>query len=432
MSQRRDAEAWHTLSADEVAKRVRTEPTRGLSSGEASRRLEQYGFNALAEEPGRSPLAIVVDQFRSLIVVLLLAATAVALALGEALEAIAIVAVIVLNALIGFMTEWKAERALTALRRQTSAVAQVLRDGEEHQVPATGLVVGDVVALVAGAKVPADGRIIESVRLHVEEAPLTGESQPVAKTVEPLAGEETAVADRRNMAFMGTTVTDGRGRLIVTATGMRTEVGKIGKLIEEAGDHDTPLERKLAQLGRALVGVVLGLALVIVFAGWLRGHRLLYMLEVGISLAIAAVPEGLLAVATMTLALGMQRMARMGVLVRRLPAVETLGATTVICTDKTGTLTRNEMTVRALQLGDRRVELTGSGYVAIGEFRIDGERVDPGRDHHIALALRIGVLCSDARIDDAGGHLVVLGDPTEAALIVAGAKAGLEQTQLNR
>jgi Ca2+-transporting ATPase len=234
------------------------------------------------------------------------------------------------------------------------------------------------------------------------------------------------------MAFMGTTVTSGRGRMIVTATGMRTEVGKIGRLIEDVADRDTPLERRLAQLGRVLVGVVLGLAVVIVLAGWFRGHRFLYMLEVGISLAIAAVPEGLLAVTTMTLALGMQRMARMRVLVRQLPAVETLGSTTVICTDKTGTLTRNEMTVRALQLGERRVEITGSGYAATGEFRVQGRRVDPGGDDHIALALRIGALCSDARIDRVDGRVVVLGDPTEAALIVAAEKAGLEQTTLNR
>ena len=432
MNERAQPETWHTLSADEVAMRVGTEPERGLSGAEAARRLGRYGLNALAETPGRSSLAIVVDQFRSLIVVLLLAATAVALALGETIEAIAIFAVIVLNALIGFLTEWKAEQALTALRRQTSAVAQVLRDGEDHQIPATRLVFGDVVAMAAGTRVPADGRIIESVRLHVDEAPLTGESQPVGKTTDPLPDGHVAVADRLNMAFMGTTVTDGRGRMIVTATGMRTEVGKIGRLIEEAGEQDTPLERKLSQLGRVLVGVVLGLAFVIVLAGWLRGHRFLYMLEIGISLAIAAVPEGLLAVATMTLALGMQRMAGMRVLVRRLPAVETLGATTVICTDKTGTLTRNEMTVRTLQLGERRVEVSGSGYVATGEFRVQDRLVDPGRDDHIVLALRIGALCNDARIDHADGRIVVLGDPTEAALIVAAAKAGLEPTALNR
>jgi Ca2+-transporting ATPase len=426
------AEAWHALPADEVGRRTHTDPGHGLSGAEAARRLTQHGPNALTETAARSLLAIVGDQFKSLIVVLLLAAAGVALALDEGVEAAAIVAVIILNALVGFVTEWKAEQALTALRRQLSAVAQVVRDGREHQVSARDLVPGDIVVLAAGARVPADGRVSESVRLQAEEAALTGESQPVAKTTDPLLDRNAPVADRRNMLFMGTTVTAGRGRMIVTATGMRSEVGKIGTLIEGAGDQDTPLERKLAQLGRVLVGVVLALGLVIVLAGWLRGHPFLYMLEVGISLAIAAVPEGLLAVTTMTLALGMQRMAGMRVLVRRLPAVETLGSTTVICTDKTGTLTRNEMTVRALHLGDRRVEVTGSGYAASGEFRIGGQRVDPDRDEHLTLALRIGVLCSDASIDRDGGRSAVLGDPTEAALIVAAAKAGLEQAVLNR
>ncbi|MGH7305637.1 MAG: cation-translocating P-type ATPase [Candidatus Rokuibacteriota bacterium] len=425
-------EVWHTLPADEVASRMRTEPERGLSRAEAVRRLEEHGANALVETRGRSALAIVVGQFRSLIVALLLAATAVALALGDSIEAAAILVVIILNALIGFLTEWKAEQALTALRKQTLAVAQVIRDGEEHQVSAAAVVPGDVAVLAAGVRVPADGRVITSVELRVEEAALTGESRPVAKLTQPIPDADAPVADRRSMVFMGTTVTDGRGRMIVTATGMHTEVGRIGTLIDEAGDQDTPLERKLAQVGRVLVGIVLALGVVIVLAGWLRGNQFLYMLEVGISLAIAAVPEGLLAVATMTLALGMQRMAEMRVLVRRLPAVETLGSTTVICTDKTGTLTQNEMTVRALQLGERRVEITGSGYAVSGEFRVGGQRVDPESDDHLILALRIGVLCGDAKIDRVDGRAVVLGDPTEAALIVAAAKAGLEQTTLNR
>jgi Ca2+-transporting ATPase len=415
-----------------VARRLETDATRGLTGAEVARRLGQYGPNALAETRGRPALAIFVGQFKSLIVALLIAATAVALALGETIEAIAILIVLALNAAIGFLTEWKAEQALTALRKQTSAVAHVIRDGEAHQVPAADLVPGDVALLAAGARVPADGRVIEGARLQVEEAALTGESQPVSKTSDPLQDEHAVLADRVNMAFMGTTLTDGRGRMIVTATGMRTEVGRIGALIEEAADQDTPLEQKLAQLGRALVGIVLALCAVIVLAGWLRGINLLYMLEVGISLAIAAVPEGLPAVTTMTLALGMQRMARLRALVRRLPAVETLGSTTVICTDKTGTLTQNEMTVRALHLAARRVEVTGSGYAAGGDFRVQGHRIEPRGDDHLSLALRIGVLCSDATIDRTDGRAAVLGDPTEAALLVAAEKAGLARAGLDR
>jgi Ca2+-transporting ATPase len=426
------ADAWHTLHADEVAKRLHTEPAHGLSGAEAARRLERHGANALVESHGRSRVSIFLEQFKSLIVGLLLAASSVAVALGESIEAVAILVVIILNAVIGFFTEWKAQEALTALRRQTSAVAQVIRDGQGRQVLAAALVPGDVAVLAAGTRVPADGRVIESVRLRVEEAALTGESQPVAKITHALSDPNAPLGDRRNMVFMGTTVSDGRGRMLVTTTGMRTEVGKIGALIDETGGQDTPLEQKLAQLGRVLVGTVLALCLVIVVGGWLRGNRLLYMLEVGISLAIAAVPEGLLAVVTMTLALGMQRMARMRVLVRRLPAVETLGSTTVICTDKTGTLTRNEMTVRAVQLGERRVEVTGSGYAAAGEFRVGGQRLEPRGDDHLLLAVRIGVLCSDARIDRADGRAVVLGDPTEGALIVMAEKAGLAQAPLNR
>ena len=258
---------------------------------------------------------------------------------------------------------------------------------------------GDVVVLAAGSRVPADGRVAEAVRLLVEEAALTGESLAVAKATDPVADPVAPLGDRADMAFMGTTITDGRGRLIVTATGARTEMGKIGALIDEAGTRDTPLERKLAQLGQALVGVVLALCAVIVLAGFLRGHPFLPMLEVGISLAIAAVPEGLPAVATMTLAMGMQRMARMRALVRRLPAVETLGSTTVICTDKTGTLTRNEMTVRAYVLEGERIEVTGTGYAPDGEFHRDGRPVDARTDDHLTLALRIGALCNDAAIE---------------------------------
>ena len=427
-----DREAWHTLTVAEVAARLRTDAGRGLAAAEAARRLRQYGPNALAETPGRSPLAIFAAQFRSLIVLLLVAATAVAFAMGETTEAVAILVVILLNAVIGFLTEWRAEQALTALQKQAVAVAQVIRGGEEREVPAAELVPGDVVVIAAGARVPADGRVAEAARLLVEEAALTGESLAVAKDTDPVADPVAPLGDRADMAFMGTTITDGRGRLIVTATGARTEMGKIGALIDEAGTRETPLERKLAQLGQALVGVVLALCAVIVVAGFLRGHAFLLMLEVGISLAIAAVPEGLPAVATMTLAMGMQRMARMRALVRRLPAVETLGSTTVICTDKTGTLTRNEMTVRAFVLEGERLEVTGTGYTTEGEFHRDGRPVDAKADGRLTLALRIGALCNDASIELRDGQNAVLGDPTEGALIVAAAKAGLDRPALDR
>ena len=423
---------WHTLSSDETVKRLTTDATRGLTQTEVVSRSARYGPNALAASKRRSLIAIFAHQFQSLVVALLVAAGGVALALGETVEAVAILIVIVLNAVIGFVTEWKAESALDALRKETVPVAHVLRDGEPRQIPAMELVPGDVVVLTAGVRVPADGRIVEQVRLQVEEAALTGESVPVTKNADPLPDRDAPIGDRINMVHMGTAVTDGRGTFVVTATGMQTEMGLIGTLVADADTRRTPIEDKLAHLGRVLLVLVIALSAVIVVAGWLRGNEFLYMLEVGISLAIAAVPEGLPAVTTMTLALGMRRMARMHALVRRLPAVETLGSTTVICTDKTGTLTKNEMTVRAFEVGARRVEVTGSGYVPTGEFRVGGANVAVGFDDPLGLALRIGMLCNDAKVDRVNDGVTILGDPTEAALIVAAEKGGLDRAAVER
>ena len=297
------------------------------------------------------------------------------------------------------------------------------RDGAEHELPAVDLVPGDIVLLAAGDRVPADGRVIEQARLQVDEAALTGESLPVLKSADTVADRGAALGDQTSMAHLGTAVTDGRATLVITATGARTQMGRIGTLIAEAGDSGTPLEAKLAQLSRALLVIVLVLCAVIVLVGWLRGNALLYMVEVGISLAIAAVPEGLLAVTTMTLAVGMQRMAAMHALVRRLPAVEALGSTTVICTDKTGTLTRNEMTVRVLDVAGQRIEVTGTGYATEGDLSVGGQKLDPtatdGSRDALVIALRIATLCNDAKLDRSQGAVTVLGDPTEAALLVA-------------
>ncbi len=424
-------EAWHMLPVEEAVERQKTDVAQGLTQAEAARRLVRFGRNALAQAHQRSTLSIFVAQFQSLIVALLVAATAIAFAMGDNIEAVAILVVIVLNAGIGFFTEWKAAQALSALQKQAVRVAHVMRDGAASEIPAAELVPGDLVVLAAGARVPADGRIVECVRLQIEEAALTGESNAVTKTADPLPDEDAALGDRFNMAFLSTTITEGRGRLLVTATGAQTEVGKIGVLIDEATTRDTPLEQKLAQLSRLLIVVVLALCAVIVLAGWLRGVTdFWHMLEIGVSLAIAAVPEGLPAVATMTLALGMQRMARMRALVRRLPAVETLGSTTVICTDKTGTLTKNEMTACVYMLDQRRVEVTGTGYVPEGKFQDGDKPVDPRADEHLALALRIGMLCNDAKVERADGQNTVLGDPTEAALIVAAEKAEMNVAAL--
>ena len=424
-------QAWHTLSSEATVERLKADVSNGLTQTEAKSRLAKSGPNTLPQAKQRTTIEILLSQFRSLIVLLLVVATAIALAMSDYVEAVAILVVIILNAAIGFFTEWKAAHALTALQKQSVRVAQVIRDSKETEIPAADLVQGDLVVLVAGARVPADGRIIECVRMQIEESALTGESNAVVKTADLIEDENAMLGDRLSMAYLGTTVTDGRGRLLVTAIGSDTEVGKIGVLIDEATTRATPLEQKLAQLGRSLIAITIALCAIIVLAGWLRGvSDLWHMLEIGLSLAIAAVPEGLPAVATMTLALGMQRMATMRALVRRLPAVETLGSTTVICTDKTGTLTKNEMTVCVLMLDQRRIEVTGSGYSVDGTFQEGGKPFEATTDEHLALALRIGMLCNDAKVERINGNETVLGDPTEAALIVVAEKAKISLADL--
>jgi P-type Ca2+ transporter type 2C len=424
--------SWYLLPPLEVEQYLDTDHKNGLSETEAKKRLQLYGLNALTSTPSRSALSILIAQFKSLIVVLLIAAASLAFLLNETVEGFAILVVIVINAVIGFLTELRAEQAITALQAQTVATAHVLRNKAEHKIPAEKLVPGDVVVLSAGERVPADGRLVESVYLQIQEASLTGESLPVNKIDEALSSENGNIplGDRTNMAYMGTVITDGRGLMLVTDTGMKTEVGKIGTMIDEAVTQDTPLERRLEQLGRALIGIVAVLCAVIVTAGVLRGENLLYMLEVGISLAIAAVPEGLPAVATMTLALGVQRMAKKHALMRRLHAVETLGSTTVICTDKTGTLTKNEMTVTRIVLNGDQFDVTGSGYEIQGTFRNNRGVRNAHENEHLMLALQIGTLCNDAELEYTERGISILGDPTEGALIVAAEKAGLHHDDL--
>ena len=428
--------AWHTRSLSDSVRELGSDLARGLTSTEAARRLAADGPNTVAAPTTRSALAMLANQFRSLMVALLVVAGGIALGMGDVIEALAIAVVIVLNAAIGFATERKAAGALARLRSDAVLLARVRRDGHERELPAQALVPGDVVLVAAGDRVPADGRVFEDALLEVDEATLTGESLPVGKSAGPVGDRDAAIGDRSSMLYMGTAITSGRGGCLVTTTGAHTEMGKIGTLLARVDERRTPLEAKLAQLSRALLVVVLVLCAVIVVAGLLRGNGLLSMIEIGISLAIAAVPEGLLAVTTMTLAVGMQRMVKMNALVRRLPAVEALGSTTVICSDKTGTLTRNEMTVRAYEIAGRHIDVSGIGYAVDGEFRVAGEKLQPLADdaagRALQLALRIGALCNDARIDRSGGRAVVLGDPTEAALVVAAEKAGMPPATLER
>ena len=424
---------WHTLSLEATVHLLKSDDERGLTQSEAAERLTRFGPNSIAQAHERSAWSILIAQFKSLIVGLLVVATVIAFAMNESLEGSAILVVIFVNAMIGFFTEWRAEQALNALQRQTVPVGHVIRDGGEHEIPAKDLVPGDLVVLSAGTRVPADGRIVEAIRLQIEEAVLTGESLPVNKTSEAVTEADAALGDRLNMGFLGTTITDGRGRMLVTSTGAQTEVGKIGTLINEAASRTSPLEQQLAQLGRLIIFVVLILCVVIVLAGWIRGTSdFWHMLEIGISLAIAAVPEGLPAATTMTLALGMQRMAKMRALIRRLPAVETLGAVTIICTDKTGTLTKNEMTVRTIVVNRRRIDVSGSGYDLEGSFNEGDQTIDVRADEALSQTLQIGMLCNDASIERTSDQETVLGDPTEGALIVVAEKAGFDRDALLR
>ncbi len=424
--------AWHTLDGLDVVRELNTDVQHGLSADEAARRLAAYGPNALVERGRKGPWRILWEQLTATLVVLLLAAATISLVLGDYKDAGAILAIVGLNAALGFVQEYRAERAIAALQRLAVPLVRVRRDGHVRLIAAHELVPGDVVLLEAGSLVPADCRILEAINLRVQEAALTGESEPVEKDPAPLPVAEVPLGDRRNMVYMGTAVAYGRGVAVVVATGMRTELGRIAELLQQVEHEPTPLQRRLDRLGRQLAGVALAIVAVIVAAGLLRGEdpRLMFLTAVG--LAVAAVPEGLPAVVTITLTLGAQRMLRRRALIRKLPAVETLGSVTVICTDKTGTLTENRMTVTVLALPDRRVELAGHERRGNRLPAPDtGTAPAPDGQPAVALVLAGGALCSDAVLEPgSGAPLQVIGDPTEGALVVAAARFGLAKAAL--
>jgi len=419
---------WHSLDVEEVLRKLRTSEE-GLSEEEARRRLEEFGPNELRKEKGKSPWSIFLDQFKDFLILLLLAATLVSLLIGEAFDAAAIMAIVVMSAFLGFLQEYRAERALEALKKMAAPEAVVLREGRERRIPAREVVPGDIVLLHPGDKVPADARLVEQFNLRVDEAPLTGESVPVNKEVAVLP-PETALADRKNMLYAGTVVTYGRGKAAVVATGMGTEFGRIAQMIQTVVEEETPLERRMAEIGKWLGIGSLAVVAVVALLGLLRGHALLEMFLWGVSLAVAAVPEALPAVVTGALAIGVQRMARRNAIVRRLPAVETLGCTTFICSDKTGTLTKNEMTVRRIWLDGETIEVTGVGYEPEGEFIRGANAIE--EDEGLKLLLRTALLCNDAHLERESETWTLIGDPTEGALVVAAAKAGLDKKELDR
>ena len=441
---------WHVLTAEEVLSRLGVARERGLSPDEAQARLKKYGPNALPEAPPTPFWKRVLAQLKSFLVLILLAATAISMVLGDWIEAGAILAIVVLNAVIGALQESRAEQALQSLKKMAAPVAQVLRDGVRQTIPARELVPGDIVLLEAGSIVPADLRLLEAAQLRVDESSLTGESVPVDKDATVVLPEDTALADRVNMAFMGTTAVYGRAIGVVVATGPAAVLGEIAGVIEEP-QEETPLQRKLEEFGRVL-GILILVVCALVFVveilrdpnlhilwdeglfAYLRSSQraLLGFFIIAVSLAVAAVPEGLPAIVTLCLAAGMREMLRRNALVRRLPSVETLGSATVICADKTGTLTENQMTVTTVWLDGECVSVTGQGYRPEGQFLRDGRPVDP-KDHPLLLgALWVGLVCNDAELREENGTYRVVGDPTEGALLVAALKAGLSRDAVAR
>jgi len=418
----------HATPAVAVLQHFGTDDARGLDPASVVRARSRSGYNELAEAPAPPWWKRLAGQFKQLVIWILVAAAAISGVLGDWVDSAVILAIVALNGVLGFFQEERAGRALAALRKLSAPQSRVLRGGSIQLLPAREIVPGDVIELEAGDQVPADARLVRSAALRVQEAPLTGESSPVGKDHRHVLDPATPLADRRNMVHMGTVVVAGQATGVVVATGMDAELGRIAGMLRGAAPEPTPLQRRLEELGRVLIYICLA-AVAIIFALELaRGGRLAEVFLLSVSLAVAAVPEGLPAVVTIALAVGLQRMARRNALVRKLPSVETLGSVTVICSDKTGTLTRNEMTVRELHVGGWRVEVTGTGYAPRGEFRVDGQAIDAAHDPAVRRALQVGVWCNhaDVRPSEAGDSWTAVGDPTEAALVVAARKGGID------
>lgn len=444
---------WYQEEVTDIIAHLRADANQGLSAADAQQRLQEYGPNELEDRGTRSIWSILWEQLTDVMVVILIVAAIISAFIGEAQDTIVILAIVVLNAILGVSQEYRAEQAIAALKKLAVPTVRVRRNGHVEEISARALVPGDIVLLEAGNLVPADARIIESANLRAEEAALTGESEPVAKKVEALPGKDLPLGDRKNMAFMGTAISYGRGAAIVTATGMKTELGNIANLLQGVAREQTPLQRRLDALGGALAKIALVIIVVIFILGlftseevrtiwneegnvfWrlLSSHDVRELFLVAISMAVAAVPEGLPAMVTIALALGSQRMLKRNALIRKLPAVETLGSVTVICSDKTGTLTQNQMTVTVLDvLGERKtIETLLAEGEPLADAAVREEVAPPTRSQ--SLMLRIAVLCNDGRLEiDEDGNETLIGDPTETALIRAGEQFGINKKQMEQ
>lgn len=432
--------SWYNLEYEEVLEKLGTS-AEGLDSVEAQARLERYGPNELKEILKVSPLKMFLRQFADLMVVILIIAAAISAGIGfyhiyfegkgaadEFFDALVIMIIVVLNAVLGFAQEYKAEKAIEALKAMAAPHARVYRDGKVTRVPARELVPGDVLVLSTGDSVAADGRLMKAVNLNVNEASLTGESVPISKSTSSLTGE-VYLADRRNMVFSGTSVESGRGIAVVVSTGMNTELGKIAGMVQ-VREEEPPLKGKINRMAKQIGSIVLVACAIVFIVGAIRGIDFIKMFLTAVSLAVAAIPEGLPAVVTISLALGVQRMVRRHALIRRLPAVETLGSATVICSDKTGTLTKGEMNIRAIQTDDAVFEVYGEGFTPTGKFFKDGKEIDPLSNRTLALLLKAGMLCNDSSLEKKGNMWVIDGDTTEGTLLVAGMRSGLSLEDL--
>ncbi|MDP5337530.1 MAG: HAD-IC family P-type ATPase, partial [Nodularia sp. (in: cyanobacteria)] len=439
---------WHGLDVNEALNLLDSNADSGLTPEEVQQRLQKYGDNELKENNGRSSWEILLDQFKNIMLLMLIAVALISgfldlmawqageLKPGEVpfKDTIAIMAIVILNGILGYVQETRAEQALAALKKMTSPLVRVLRSSKLMEIAGKELVPGDVMLLEAGMQIAADGRLIEQSNLQVRESALTGEAEAVSKQASLILPEETSLGDRLNLVFQGTEVVQGRAKVLVTSTGMQTELGKIATMLQGVENEPTPLQQRMTQLGNVLVTGSLVLVAIVVVGGIIQARgfdNIRELLEVSLSMAVAVVPEGLPAVITVTLALGTQRMVRHNALIRKLPAVETLGSVTTICSDKTGTLTQNKMVVQSVYTNNNVFRVTGEGYAPTGDFQLNSQTILVEDYPEISALLLASAVCNDAVLQKEKGEWAILGDPTEGALVTVAGKAGIEKDQWN-